>query len=168
MSSAAMLHEEQLAISAAKLLSTSNVARYTNLAMRLADQWRPALRLESDLNLVLRRSRDLWKTVVGSTMREPAEIELAILLASVRRVSATEVDAQLAAIARSTRPAAAWLAGMARNLIAARPSNLEVRRRIHASPFALTHSWSRDASGSTHVQVRTLTSVGDANYPRAA
>jgi hypothetical protein len=112
-----MLNAEELGNVAFGLLTSSTLDRYARIAGEAAARVWPAVEPSSEQWVaVTTRAALLWGDVLGSKVREPAEVELAVLLTMLARTDVTGVDELLTTIALSSAPQARWPAALARHL----------------------------------------------------
>lgn len=121
-----VMPEHLLARAAFELLSSSTVNRYANVAISLAqdDAVRSQLSMqEISTSDLLTQARDLVGIVAASTLREPEEFTLAIIMALLADAASPDAEELLTRVALRIEPPFRWLAGAARLYLTQRRSN---------------------------------------------
>ena len=129
-----LLKQEELADAAFDLLTSSSFERYARMAKRAAAR----SQLHGDLKTapemiprVVRRAKELWRTLRRSGQRDVPEIELAVLLAMLAQTSTPEVDELLVDLSLVDSPTVAWAGALARKLLHERAGNKELSMWHH-------------------------------------
>jgi len=117
MTNDSFLPEHELATVAFGLLTSSSIERYVRVARAAAARLAQGLRqVPPQWGRVLERAEHLWREAVQGTHREPAEVELAVLLSALAQTATPGVDRLLASISLLDQPPVTWLSALARNL----------------------------------------------------
>lgn len=129
MTNESLLPENELAAVAFGLLTSSSIERYVHVARDAAARLTKQLQhVPTQWMRVVERAEHLWREAVQGTHREPAEVELAVLLSALARTATPGVDDLLAIISLIDQPPVAWLSALARNLRMHRSATLTLGR----------------------------------------
>lgn len=120
------ISDHDLNEAAFRLLSSSSVARYRDMAESMAQRvFRTELCVDQDsFQARVTEATDLWSQIVGDRVRSLQEVRLAVILCSIAQAPGTSVDVLVKTIALSDPPQALWLSALARDLLRTRPSNV--------------------------------------------
>jgi hypothetical protein len=112
------------------LLSASSLGPYERTARRLARSIEVQELLQAagsdDAASLISEVRSRWGQLASSSLREPQECELAILLVRLASLADPSVEHLLTTIATYDQPPLAWPSALARSLMHSRPSTDEI------------------------------------------
>lgn len=120
--------EATLGRAAFELMSSSSPARYE----RKAREWSAKSRLTDEFGMgtvdeayLVAEAEQLWTSILGSTDRDTAEVELALALPVLAQVASAGANEVLLKVALADGHNVAWLAGLARSLYRRRGTNTQ-------------------------------------------
>lgn len=127
----------------ALMFTSSTMSRYLASAIDVAESSGLRSQIQSDPSSVtslLRQAAAAWRTVLGSKTRGESEVDVAVLMASLRDVPRPDVSRFFRTVGLCNHEAALWLAAMARRVLENRTENntivdysIAVQKGIHWS-----------------------------------
>ena len=121
------INEQQFAELAAGLVTSSTIERYEWCVGNARLTQALAHRIDTDSALFVEEAWRQWTLVLRTPERSESEILLAALLFVLGQSGVARVEQILTACALATSPQAAWVAALARRLLASRPGETTIQ-----------------------------------------